>query len=329
MRLTALLIASSATALIAGAPVYAQTAQAGATPGPAQDRYDAPIPRPQASPGPSPSAGVASSALRGPQGAAPIRTSYLTWTGKVDPLRGAQSDGDRLRGPALLDTATGRALRADAPMRGLQAPVAQSVAAPIPAPAPVAALRPSVGVGAAPTPPQPKPTSYASAASAPAAAAPPRRLPASLYDQGYAGPAAATPAQQTQPVQTGQPAPLPPLAGAAPAPQAQSQAQAPAQGQLAAAESGPRYYSLHREYGLTPDPIPPAAPSVLSLSPTVAQAMAGDKDDGPPIDLAGQDQADAAPPPHNYNYNTGSSSSGSGTTSTNANGQTTTTYTIR
>jgi hypothetical protein len=88
---------------------------------------------------------------------------------------------------------------------------------------------------------------------------------------------------------------------------------------------------LVRDYGLTPDPIPPAAPSVLALSPTVASAMAGDKDDGPPIDLAGEDQANAAPPAHQYSssYSNPNAPASSGTTTTNSNGQTTTTYVVK
>ncbi len=220
-----------------------------------QDRYGAPNAQ---------SAGNAT--LRGSQ-------TLLTWAGKVDPLRGSESGSDALRGPELLDTSTGRAVRSANLGRLPSAPPARSV-------------------GAAPV---------ATAATNP-------RLPTSLYDNGApADPAPAAGLTQTMQSQALPPAPAPPAA------------QAPPSGD----DQVPRYYSLHREYGLTPDRAPAAQPSVLALSPTVATAMADNKDDSPTIDLAGEDQAAVAPPQRLRNPATGavvnvapSASSKSATTST-------------
>jgi hypothetical protein len=201
----------------------------------------------------------------------------LSWSGKVEALRGAQSASDGLRGPELLDTSTGQAVRSANSGR-------------IPAP-PVAAR---------PQSPQ--------LASAPAA-----RLPTSLYDSGSE---AAPQARPTQPIQGHA---LAPTAPAQSAPTAQT---AEAQPQAASSEAQtPRYYSLHREYGLTPDPTPQAQSSVLALSPAVAEAMATAPDTSATIDLAGQDQAAVAPPPRLRNPTTGA-------TSSSATSGGTTTYTI-
>lgn len=248
-----------------------------------QDRYG---PSDQATP---PAGGAA---LRGAQRAA--STTLLSWTGKTDGLRGPEGDSDRLRGTAPLNTATGLAVRSANAGR-------ISSASARPAPQRLASAAPSTLQG--------------------------RKLPSSLYDPGYAD-AAPTP-RPAQPVQQGQPpAPAqatqnPPAAQAAAQPQGQTQGQTQAQQASASAPEGAHYYSLHREYGLTPDPIPAADPSVLALSPTVAQAMASNPDDGPSIDLAGQDQANVAPPPRQYNQ--GSSS----TSSTSSSSSQTTTYTVK
>lgn len=199
-----------------------------------QDRYGAPNAQ-----------SASTAALRGSQ-------TLLNWTGKVDALRGAQDDRDDLRGPEMLDTSTGRAVR-------------------------------SANLGRLP------PTRPASPAPM-ASAAPNPRLPTSLYDNG----APADPAPSARPSQTVQSQALPP----APAP---SPAQSPQSGD----DQAPRFYSLHREYGLTPDRVPSAQPSVLALSPTVASAMADNKDDSPTIDLAGEDQAAVAPPLRLRNPTTG------------------------
>jgi len=263
--------------------------------GPAvQDRYDAPGPQPPPAEG---------APLRGPQGQRPTRTAYLTWTGKSGSLRGPEGDSDGLRGAMPLNTATGLAVRGANPKRFMTSPPA------------------AASTSAAPPPHMALITS----------AAQPQRLPASLYDRGYVEPSQA--ARPTVPVQQG-----PALSSAAglSEPQAQPQAQAQAQPQVQAqnGQGGPRFYSLHREYGLQPDPVPPAEPSVLALSPAVAQAMADYKDDGSPIDLAGQDQADLTSSEQARNAaNSSSSGSSSGSSSssssTSSNGQATSTYTIK
>jgi len=213
---------------------------------------------------------------RGMRGAQP---TLLSWTGKVDALRGPQTSSDGLRGPELLDTSTGQAVRSANGGRIQSAPIA----------------------------PQAPPQRLASA--------PAERLPTSLYDNR--GDPAPPPARPTQPVQ-GQT-----LAPAAPAQQSGPQTQtAQAEPQSASSEAQtPRYYSLHREYGLTPDPVPQAQSSVLALSPAVAEAMATPPDNSPTIDLAGEDQAAVAAPPRLRNPTTGATSS-----STSSGGTTTSTY---
>ncbi len=121
-----------------------------------------------------------------------------------------------------------------------------------------------------------------------ALAAPNPRLPTSLYDNGVP----ADPARPARPTQTVQSQALPP-------------APSPGQGPRLGDDQVPRYYSLHREYGLTPDRVPSAEPSVLALSPTVASAMADNKDESPTIDLAGEDQAVVAAPQRLRNPATG------------------------
>ena len=206
----------------------------------------------------------------GGQGA---QTTLLSWTGKVDALRGPQSASDGLRGPELMDTSTGQAVRS------------------------ANGLRPQPGQTA---PPQQPPQRLASA--------PPSRLPTSLYDNG--GDPAPPQARPTQPVHSQS---LAPAASAQAAPQAQ-RAQAEPQAASSDAQT-PRYYSLHREYGLTPDPTPQAQSSVLALSPAVAEAMATPPENSPTIDLAGEDQAAVAPPPRLRNPTTGATSSSSSTAS--------------
>jgi Meckel syndrome type 1 protein len=216
----------------------------------------------------------------GGRGGRVAQVSLLSWTGKVDALRGPQSASDSLRGPEPLDTSTGQAVRSANGARIQPASVAPQAAAPQPLP------------------------------SAPLA-----RLPTSLYDNGGGAPGAPQ-ARPTQPVQSQALAPAGP-------PQAQS-AQAEPQAASSDAQT-PRYYSLHREYGLTPDPIPQAQASVLALGPAVAAAMATPPDNSPTIDLAGEDQAAATPPPRLRNPTTGATSSSSSTTS---GGTTTSTYTF-
>jgi hypothetical protein len=252
MRQSVILLA----ALAAGLWPLAASAQS------LQDRYD------------PPTQGAATAyALRGGQ-------SLLSWAGKTDPLRGAQSPSDGLRGPELLDTSTGQAVRSANPGR----------------------------IAAAPA--QPQMQRLASVAQ-------PSRLPTSLYDNGSASPAPQ--ARTTQPVQSQ------PIAPAAVQPAQTAQASQAAPQYQAADEQTPRYYSLHREYGLQPDPVPAAQASVLALSPTVATAMADNTDNSPTIDLAGQDQANVAAPPRLRNPTTGTTSSNS-SSSTSSNGTTTTTY---
>ncbi len=216
-----------------------------------------------------------------PQAIAALRGSQplLSWSGKETSLRGAQSASEGLRGPELLDTSTGQAVRS-ANLARLAAPA------------------------------QPQPARIASAS-------PPPRLPTSLYDN-------AAPVPQAHPTQ--------PVPGHALAPAATAQAPADpnphaASQYQASDEQTPRYYSLHREYGLQPDPAPPAQPSVLALSPAVASAMADNTDNSPTIDLAGQDQAAVAAPPHLRNPST-SGTGNSSSSSTSSNGTTTSTYTF-
>ncbi len=189
------------------------------------------------------------------------QVSLLGWTGKTDALRGSQSESDGLRGPELLDTSTGEAVRSANSGRLASTPVA----------------------------PQTQPPQRLDSA-------PPARLPTSLYDNGGGVPHRLRPAQPSRfKVQA-----LPPAASAQAAPQAQS---ALAEPQSASSDAQtPRYYSLHREYGLTPDPVPQAQSSVLALSPAVAEAMATPPDNSPTIDLAGEDQAAvaAAPPAQSH-----------------------------
>ena len=200
---------------------------------------------------------------RGPRGA---QTALLSWSGKVDALRGPQSSSEGLRGPELLDTSTGQAVRSANNGRIQAAPVAS----------------------------RPQPQQLATATTA--------RLPTSLYDSGSE--AASPQAHPTQPVQ-GQA-----LAPTAPARYAPTSQAAGAQPQAASSEAQtPRYYSLHREYGLTPDPTPQAQSSVLALSPAVAEAMATAPDTSPTIDLAGQDQAAVAAPPRLRNPTSGATPS--------------------
>jgi len=216
-----------------------------------QDRYGAP------------NAQAGASALRGSQ-------TLLSWTGKVDPLRGSESGSGALRGPEMLDTSTGQAVRA-------------------------------ANLGRLPSAP---PARIASASPNP-------RLPTSIYDNGAVD--SPPQAHPTQPVQSQ------PLAPTGPTAQADAAAQSQAGG-----DQTPRYYSLHREYGLTPDPTPAAQPSVLALSPTVATAMADNKDNSPTIDLAGEDQAAVAPPMRMRNPATGAIVNVA--PSTSSKGTTTSTY---
>lgn len=257
-----------------------------------QDRY-----------GPPTQTAATAAALRGSQ------TAVLSWPGKVSNLRGAEEADGRLRNPAPLDTSTGYAVRSANAARYSQA--ART--------------------------PQPQMQRLASAPPPPASA--PARLPTSLYDDGAAAPAAPTQRMNNQALPPAQPAAqaqqqLPPdqqawhpPAWANPLAQPAAQAQQPAQpaaqpatqtASVAPGEQGARFYSLHREYGLQPDPTPPAQSSVLELSPTVAMAMQDSKDDSGSIDLAGQDQAQASQmrPRNNTTATSGSSSSTSSNTKT-------------
>src|SRR5579872_6051992 len=129
----------------------------------AQDRYGPPAPD--------------SASLRGAETAAQA-PAPLSWPGKVQALRGPEADAGALRGPAPLDTATGRAMRQANPEQA-----------------------------------SPRRLALAPAPSRPAPAAPPSQpLPTSLYDRTYAGTAPA--ARPTAPVQQGRllaaAAPIPP-----------------------------------------------------------------------------------------------------------------------
>jgi hypothetical protein len=260
---------SSVIAFAACASLLAGAARAQAL----QDRYDPPT-----------QAAATDYALRGSQ------TPMLTWAGKVEPLRGAQSAREDLRGSAPLDAGVGHSVRGANSARYASA--------------------------SAPTATRAASLARISPASSESGAA---RLPTSLYDTA-AGPAPA--AQPASPIYAQ------PIPQAAPAPVSAPPAQAQT---ISAGNQSPHFYSLHREYGITPDRPAPAQPSILALSPTVATAMQDSaKDNSPTIDLAGEDQAQVAAPPRLRNANgTISTSSAQTSSTTNTDGATTTTYNYR
>jgi hypothetical protein len=85
----------------------------------------------------------------------------------------------------------------------------------------------------------------------------------------------------------------PPPAMAAPAPQpAPAPVAAPAPAVAESGHTGPRFYSLHRAYGITPDPIPiPTERSTVLVGPP-------DRGADPGADAAGADDPPAKPAPH-------------------------------
>jgi hypothetical protein len=187
---------------------------------------------------------------------------------------------------------------APAPYHGPYLTWAGKVVAPPPAPPPQA--RPAAPAYSAPAysapPPQPAPEVY----RAPAPAAPlamayarPTKSPmtaAPAAAQPVAPPVrSAAPTAQSAPAAFANRAPPKPPAIANPAPPHLATPQAPAAPQAAAPQAPPsapvgvRFYSLHRDYGMTPDPVPlPAArPPVLIAAPAGPPAQSqDDSDDG-------------------------------------------------
>jgi hypothetical protein len=162
------------------------------------------------------------------------------------------------------------------------------IAAPIPAesaPAQPAAVAAWAGYNAPPAPPRPvAPVAYAPPPPAPAVRS--KALPASLYAPPRPAPvAAATPGPakdwsgyRSVRMATAASAPAPTPISAPTRAQAATPAPAPAAAsppprQMAAASpgvTGARFYSVARESGLTPDPIPPAGPDRQVLITTEA-----------------------------------------------------------
>ena len=60
----------------------------------------------------------------GGRGMRGVQPTLLSWAGKVDALRGPQTSSDGLRGPELLDTSTGQAVRSANGGRIQSAPIA-------------------------------------------------------------------------------------------------------------------------------------------------------------------------------------------------------------
>jgi hypothetical protein len=186
-------------------------------------------------------AGVADAQTRAASPAAPSAQAglrYLTWPGKPAPQPST----------AAAPT-TPNWMRSRTPDRYGGVAVAPSMAPSPVAPPPMAASP------AMPPQPQYVPPRYAMTAPTPPAAQPPQTFaPRTIYDapppMRQASAPAAAPAV---PPQARLIAPLPAPAQAAPLPQQPSQPQA------VASRDAPRRYSLHRDYGMTPDraQIPP------------------------------------------------------------------------
>lgn len=171
---------------------------------------------------------------------------YLTWNGK-------RPDPTRSPAPAIA------AVQREAPV-----PPAATVYGP-----PVPAERPRNGL---------TPASAWLPAGAPAApAAPVTASPPVLAPETPEAAAAARPADAPRPD-----APIFRLAaaGVAPAPAAPAQPQAPAAPQAPVAGESPRFYSVHRAAGRTPDPVALPAPVMLDQAPVDLA-----EPEGPPLVL--------------------------------------------
>ena len=215
-----------------GAPVYPSMAAYG--PAPAAPRQGPPR---QGAPRPTMTPGMASAGLR-----------TLSWPGKdpVQPQTAVLQSPQAMSGYRPLPQTYGMAPPHYAPS-GMTQPTPY-----VPAPTAQATPAPRYGFATPPTTPRPAPTSIYSDAPAPGPqayaaqpASPQRYAPAPTapqpYAQTFAAPQAYTPQAYAY------------APAAAAAPQLSS---APAS---AAVSGGSRQYSVHREYGLTPDaaPIPP------------------------------------------------------------------------
>jgi len=168
---------------------------------------------------------------------------YLNWSGK-------QPDPARSPPPAAA------AARREAPIP----PAAMVYGPPVPAERPRNGLTPAsawLPAGGAPAPAAP---AAPVTASPPAAYVPPPVIVPATYEAA----AAARPADAPRPD-----APIFRLAaaGAAPAPAAPVQLQTPASPQAPLAAEAPRFYSVHRAAGRTPDPVVLPAPVMLDHAP--------------------------------------------------------------
>jgi hypothetical protein len=184
--------------------------------------------------------------MRAPYALAPLLTMSLTMSLTLATSTAAQAVPDRY-GPSRTDMRVASA-QPPAGVYGGRMLTWASRTAPPPAPTVEA--------------PQVTPPAPIAAAPAPAALQPPR-APASLYDS-------------PPPVAQARPAPIAAAAPAQPRPQAPVRlAAAP---NTAAGGAPTRYYSLHREYGLSPDPAPvlPSEPRYVLVGPPDAPASAKD-----------------------------------------------------
>jgi hypothetical protein len=159
------------------------------------------------------------------------------------------------------------------------------------APAPAAAAAPAYAPTPSPAPPAPMQALPMAAPRPPAPPAYSEPLPPPLppAPAAYVQPAAPAPPPAPVAMAAPTPRPTPPLppAQSAPQPQALAQNTPPAS---ASAPVHARFYSLHREYGMTPDPVtlpadrpmvlvgPPDNPPAQAATPDSAAGV-GDQDD--------------------------------------------------
>lgn len=263
--------------------LLAVMAVAGGVRAQAQDRY-------------GPSRRAVAPALRTATAPAPLALRTLSWAGKVEPHQAAPAapaptyadagpprptPTGRYPGLAAYRTPSAPASTptvASAPAAALQSapvslPPAPIYAAPAPSPlpsrpyaGPYAPAPPRAGVGAASLPmatPTPRPTVVQAAAPAPRTDALPPPV-AGRY--GYVGPGRtatpqpsappiAAPAPAAAPVQTASTSPDASLPGP-PRPPAYARAYVQPAAGATPAFDGARRYSVHRQYGLEPDPVP-------------------------------------------------------------------------
>lgn len=282
--------------------LLAVTALAGAATAQAQDRYGPPR---------------EAHALRMATAPAPLPLRTLSWAGKVEPRQPAAAEpAGGAAAAARRPAPTGRfpgvgGYAAPALIASVPAPPAAATlpqAAPQPAPlafpplnaapsapyaGPYAPAPPRAGVGAVSAPiyapaPTSAPLRTVSAASAPLSADP---LPAPTAGRyGYVGPGRSAPpatAPASEPAASGSAAAPSPVRTAAadgaampgpPRPPAYARAYVQPAGPAQPPFEGARRYSVHRQYGLEPDPVavPPQffAPGADMSAPETAPAMA-------------------------------------------------------